>query len=158
MSTRISLTYYGVDGAGRTVTEAKRDAGRRIEKIVAHLYPAIFSYRGHSVVIYRTTDGYSYSLIHPESSGAIHSSSSCGDDRHESMACAISHLLSITRREGEMDVPEWAASYLDVRSLHSEWACSDAFQRAYRAAEASGLADHNAHRWACEHRHEFMSS
>lgn len=145
---KIKIDYFGVPGEGRTVKEAKQDAGRKIEQIVQNLSPRIYSHRGHSVVIYRTTEGEAYDLIHPDSEGCRHSTS-FGGDVEES---AIAHLLQITRQAGEFDIPDWVPNEMHPR-LTSDWKSNDAFQRAYRAAEGAGEA--NPHQWACENMGKF---
>lgn len=152
MAQQVTLNYHGVEGVGRNVTEAKKDAGRTIQKIVARLTPAIYSHRGHSVVVYpNSCGGTNYTLIHPDTDGQSYSCS-CGGEYTETIADAVRHLLSITRQIGEYDVPEWVPGSIDRRELIGDWKRHDAFQRAYRVAEKAG--DPDPHGWACRHQYE----
>lgn len=152
MAKQITLDYYGVEGTGRTVTEAKRDAGERIKRIVRHLSPRIYSWRGYSVVISPNEHGAQYTLIHPDSDGSVHSCSLCAD-MDDATKSAVKHMLSVARQVGDMTMPEWIDADLAAQ-LEREWRDNDAFQVAYRYAEAYEESD--PHGWACNHRAEFL--
>ena len=54
MTKQVTLTYYGVDGTGRTVTAAKNDAGRKIEAMLKGDYtPRLIQYRHITMVLFR---------------------------------------------------------------------------------------------------------
>ncbi len=154
MMSTVRVTYYGVEGEGRNVTEAKRDAGHRIERFVRQSMPRVYSHRGHTLIAYATEYGGSYSIAHPDSDGAVIGSSSCAskDDAEQS---GIAHMLTMARAEGEFEVPEWAAHRLGrdaVAKLTREWRDNDVFQTGYREARAQGMGDCDAHAYACRAR------
>jgi hypothetical protein len=65
---QVTVTYYGVEGTGRTVTEAKQDAGRKIEHSLSGSYtPRIIGNPAEvAVLIYREAlTGWVYRLIGP---------------------------------------------------------------------------------------------
>lgn len=54
MTKQITLSYYGVDGTGPTVTAAKNDAGRKIEAMLKGDYtPRLIQYRTFTMVLFR---------------------------------------------------------------------------------------------------------
>jgi hypothetical protein len=148
MASSVTVTHYGIEATGRNVTEAKRSAGREIERIVKNLYPRIYCYRGYSVVIYPTTCGFAYSIVGPDREGWQAGASMCPGSRDDATNRAVCHLLDITRRIGEYDIPEWARGLIDdEQQTLADWRSNDAWQRAYRHAESIGETD--PHSWAC---------
>jgi hypothetical protein len=147
----VTITYYGVDGTGRNLTEAKRDAGARIERMARHSFPRIFTHRGYTLVCYVTSCGASYSIAHVDTDGETVGSSSASD-MHDATISGIKHLLTMVRKEGEFTFPEWAQRRLthqQLDAIESDWRRNDRFQAAYREATAQGLADCEAHAYAC---------
>ena len=65
------ITYYGVDGHGRTVKEAKLDAGRKIERMLDGSYqPTWIEANGEVAILFRTPDGgWQAALKHHDSDG-----------------------------------------------------------------------------------------
>lgn len=152
--TTVRIEYFGVDGEGRNVTEAKKNAGKKLDRIVRNLSPSVFCHKGHTLVVYPNAAGcFSYTFTHPNTEGYVAFCSCGGESRDDVIASGIVHLLSITRNEGEFDIPGWAECYLDCKSVRKEWAGNDAFQRAYRHAQEQGEPD--PHQWACWNRGRF---
>ena len=59
----VQIEYFGMDGVGRNVTEAKRDAGAKIERFIsADGRPVFIHYRGSAVMVYLTRYGWEYSI------------------------------------------------------------------------------------------------
>lgn len=151
----VTVDYYGVPGTGRTVTEAKKDAGRKIEKALA-FRPRVYSYRGWSVAISYEPDGASYILIHPDRDGR--QDSTCFTNQDDVVWHALHHLFQIARKDGEYEVPDWVPLPKDqVKRLVADWYSDDGFQRAFRhiKAEHPDWDSNQCHRWGCDHHHEF---
>lgn len=72
----VRIEYYGMDGEGKNVTEAKRDAGRKIERALSGSYsPEIVTWRTETALVYREPDGWVYSIIRSDDrirAGAVH--------------------------------------------------------------------------------------
>lgn len=70
MSQSVSITYFGMDGIGRTVTEAKRDAGAKIERALnGNYWPVMLSAGEHTYIAYRDPCGWNYGR--PGDDGAV---------------------------------------------------------------------------------------
>lgn len=152
MST-VTVDYYGVSGTGRTVTEAKRDAGEKIKRMV-NRSPKIWAHNGHAVVFSPLADGWMIQFIHPDSAGRIMSSqSSGGTDEEEAIYNALKHLIDMSRNVGEYPIPAWFPGHVDTKRMVGEWKHADSWQLAYRAAQAAGEPD--PHQWAGWHQHEY---
>jgi len=68
MSTKINLTYFGMDGQGATVKEAKQDAGRKIEAALSgyhfpNLYTKTVGSVTYTVFIFRVLDKWGYAYV-----------------------------------------------------------------------------------------------
>lgn len=60
----VRIEYYGMEGEGRTLTEAKKDAGRKIQAALGGYYtPELLTWRGETALIYREPNGWRYSLL-----------------------------------------------------------------------------------------------
>jgi len=87
----ITVDYFGFSGTGRTVKDAKLDAGRKIAKLQEGYWtPALREWRGYGIVIYRTLNGWEYAYIaHP---GEPLKLSGCcclyADDQREAVSAA----------------------------------------------------------------------
>lgn len=158
----VTIDYFGVEGSGKNVTEAKRDAGAKIQQLVKHCHPRMYSRRGEHVVIYPDPHGGGwYSLLHADGDGETISSSSCVSFR-DAEESGVRHLLSNVRAIGDFDVPAWARRIIrDVPALIRDWKDNDAFQRAYRHAETLRVDEMDGmdpHRWACTYRDRFRDA
>lgn len=148
MST-VTVTHYGVSGTGRTVTEAKRDAGRKIERMMDSS-PQCYCWRGYSVVFYQSAEDGAYFLIRPDNDGRRFECCSCSIESVQDNA--LRHLLDSARIAGEYELPDWLpAAFVREhgRGIIANWKRNDAFQAAYRHAQSIGAAD--PHSWACDH-------
>lgn len=66
MST-VHVVHHGMPGQGKNVTEAKKDAGRKLEQAVSGSYePAVISFRGQAVLVYRHQFGWDYCTLADE--------------------------------------------------------------------------------------------
>ena len=146
MMSSVTVDYFGVSGTGRTVKQAKEDAGSKIRRVVKHVSPRVWTWRGWSVVVYVTPEGEGYMLIHPDDDGRKHCCS-FGSDCEQS---AVKHMLSNARNgEGDFELPEWLPNSVVGKDLIAEWKRNDKFQAAYRAARETGIPDHECHEVAC---------
>lgn len=60
----IRIDYYGVEGAGKTVKEAKLDAGRKIETMLKGDYvPEVIAFRGFVALLWREPYGWFSKLL-----------------------------------------------------------------------------------------------
>ena len=170
--TTVNVTYYGMDGAGRNVTEAKRAAGAKIESAMTGSYqPKIFSSRGYAVMVWRDPCGWRNSVIaSPNGFYAEPCYSSGREDYWDECARAILDLAQLTWDGAELIPPclaeseklakrEFAKNQNTGRRLLGEFASWRGFQLAYRHAKANGIGENDCdwHRWGCEHSGEFAT-
>ena len=140
MAKTIHLTYYGMDGAGATVREAKEAAGRKLTAAMDGFYtPAEAMVHGIRVLVWRAPGGWSYRL--PESFG-----SGFYDSQAEALGRGCNHAA---QNAWTIDVPDDGGFVAAVPNL-TEPARRDlvsyfAWQRSYRALRGSGLSDAEAH-------------
>lgn len=149
MANTVRITYFGMEGEGRTLTDAKRDAGAKIERALSGpegWNPQIVSWRGFAVLVYRTPEGWHSALIIDagETRVSICYGSNEGDKaaalrgaRLHVAQCGWTHADGETLWEGLTDREE--------KREHLSWV---RFQIRYRAARARGLSDNDAHSYA----------
>ena len=67
MSTKINLTYCGMDGQGATVKEAKLDATRKIERFIKDTEsgPYFQETEGYVIAVYLSYASWSYRILGP---------------------------------------------------------------------------------------------
>lgn len=59
MTAKVRITHYGMEGEGRTLTEAKCNAGQKIEAILSGRWePRIVSAHGQARLVYRDPLGW----------------------------------------------------------------------------------------------------
>lgn len=152
MSKQINLTYCGMDATGRTVTEAKQDACRKLTSLV-------YSVNRGPVVLYV---GESVGLVWPDAYGwcsriiAGPYASECRtsgylDARSATQACAA-HIASLLWSH---DVPNDRAFFERVladlpdaqmrETITRDQVGYVAWQRGYRTAREQGMSDGQAH-------------
>lgn len=141
----LTIKYYGVEGAGRNVTEAKKDAGRKIEASLTGSYtPTIVAWRGNAVLVFREPGGWCTRLI--ADSEGIREGRQYGHPNHSQEKDAIKeareHVAQLGWRLGD-EPPEFLAreSVPDFQ----RWA---EFQTRYAEARERGLTDNDAHAYA----------
>lgn len=148
MTKQITLSYYGVDGTGRTVTAAKNDAGRKIEAMLKGDYtPRLIQYRTFTMVLFRdpfrgwvssvienlaamTADGTAFTK-------QLRSSTASGDDYETAYNNALFHLAQITwQHDDGIRPPEFLNPLLQRE-------CREYFrwQMGYKFLEAQGMND-----------------
>lgn len=150
MATAITLTYFGFEGAGRTVTEAKKDAGRKIEQAFEGDYtPEVFAYRGHSYLVWRTPEGWcNRAVAGPDGprDGKLYACANHGHDRRKDCVREVlSHLAQIAWVESDGQTPP---AFLTDRDSLSDYRTWTEFQLRYADARRRGMDDHDAHSYA----------
>jgi hypothetical protein len=149
---KVSITYYGVVAEGRKVTEAKKAAGKKIERaMTANYTPEIIAWRGHAKLIYRTPDGYETATVMDNGKireGSPGHSSWGRDGEDYAMVCA-SVRMDLAQLGWE---PEDGDAVPDVLRnsprLHGEWRSWVEFQTRYRDAVSRGMGSNDAHSYA----------
>ena len=141
---QIRLTHFGVDGSGRTVTEAKQDAGRKIQALVKELrFPSVYRFpTGIIGVVARTLDGWSYALLYADQDSRTdeHAASGYGDQ-----AATIAAMRRHAAQNLVFEVPDHGLSVLVDDGARREHIGYVNWQLDYRALRAAGKSEHEAH-------------
>ncbi len=148
----VTIEYFGMTGSGRTVTEAKRDAGAKIERALSGSWtPEIVEWRGCAILIHREPQGWCRTVIAgPEGVRGGRCWGAPNEDTFESAKlCAQIHLADMASTLDDTEPPE----FLRDRNLIREWHLRQEFQRRYVRARAAGLADNECHHYACSGSH-----
>lgn len=88
--TTVRIDYFGVEGEGRNVTEAKRNAGHKIEQAMRGSYvPRVLVAGDDAVVIFRTPQHWEYGFIRD---GNLCSIQGASEDRDDVERAARRHL------------------------------------------------------------------
>jgi len=144
----VRIDYFGMDGSGRNVTEAKKDAGAKIEEALSGDYsPVLIRSNGEGVLIFREPKyGWGYALIHPDTQGVIRSNGSAYPTKNEAELKARNHLAQIIFTH---DGPDGSEVIKDKHDLHNHkrWVT---WQRLYKRWIDAGATDHIAHNNACQ--------
>ena len=144
---QITLQYYGVTGTGKTVKEAKQDAGRKIEKIVQGDYTLrVVRTKRHTAVIWNTPDGWVSRIITgPETQdiNRVWPSAHHPEGVEEAMDRVSFHLCQLEWKpcdtEPALELPP---------AFKAEWDSWVVFQRRYAEARKKGMNDTEAHFYA----------
>jgi hypothetical protein len=144
---KIILDYFGMEGQGRTVTEAKEAAGRKIRAALEGDYaPYIVAYRNVAAVVFRSPDGWGSRLISDDERGLIGGrvDAHCRDERADALRSACLHVAQTGWRQADgLTVPDIVAK--PDRRQFLTWA---SFQLRYQYATKGGLDNYQAHDWA----------
>ena len=146
----VRIEYYGMDGTGKTVTEAKKNAGAKITAALAGSYtPTILAHRGYAILVWREPDGWRTRLIADPADGIRGDGGGTGfcpgDTETDAIRGAQRHLAQLgwTHDDG----PE-APDFLTDRSDRADFRSWAVFQIRHRAARNYGLSPNDAHSWA----------
>lgn len=157
MAQTVRITYYGMDGEGRTVTEAKRDAGEKIEKALSGDYtPRIISGGHWAGLIWRSpVGGFQYRMLDLSKPEDLSKSNYCSCSGYNTMA----DVEKAVQLHLAQKVFDWSLESVDValslvedrhdKSFITSWIT---FQYCYKAWRDNGADDTTAHRNACENR------
>ena len=138
MSTTINLTYFGMHGAGRTVTEAKQDAGRKIEKALTGSYAPELLGRPHHTyraILWREPTCWSYHLLeHDTKPETLFGCSRDYGSRQDARRYVLCHLADlnddVTLLSDPADIRDWQTKH--------DWVIR------VRTAQAAGYSDEDA--------------
>jgi hypothetical protein len=149
MAKKVRVTYYGMEGEGRTLTEAKADAGRKAERAISGTYtPLLISARGQSALVYRIpASGWWYTILRPEreQKQSLYGTNS-SEDRDWTERRARMHLA---QNIFEFDGPT-GLEVVKNRQDRKEHLSYLRFQYCYRAWREAGESNDNlCHERAC---------
>lgn len=156
MPNQVTVTYCGVESTGRTVTEAKQSAARRIESFArTGPSPSIIAAGPWAMLFYRDLSGWCASIIAtPDGFRTDYlSGSHYGLDKSDVERSARRHLADLAT--------DWRTCFTadDVdpccldKADRKEIACKAAWQRRYHAYKARGFNDNQCHHLASQFGH-----
>lgn len=144
MTTKIHLTYFGMDGEGATVKEAKADAGKKIERAMAGMWmPKLLRLNNSmgqevTVLLYRTPWDWHYTFI-DERTGWLTYSVAGFSDEEECERSATRHAAkNLIRPQGD---DEHIAKQIKDQRDRQDFLEYAAWQHGYRQAHSEGLSD-----------------
>ncbi len=165
MTTRISLEYCGMPGEGRTITEAKADAARKLERLVGAVErePRVVAIGNEIAIVFPYVEGARYALLYKPEDGSRArlgggTFEPAGID--EAIRRAAEHLTDLAwsdqvygRDAWETDDGAFAhqclAPYVaDRRPIVAELCHRWQFHRRYKALRTKGFDDNAAHQIA----------
>lgn len=156
MTTTVRLTYFGMDGEGRTMKDAKLDAGSKIESLVREVCtPKTLRVGNTTAIIWRDAWGWGYGFLNDQQGEGDCICSHHSATLEECQRACREHLAQNVLDQDEYttveSLPEWLTDKTSRREVctYFEW------QRAARYAQSLGLNPNAVHAWACEHQHEF---
>ncbi len=152
MSKTVRLTYFGMDGKGATLTEAKKDAGKKIEAVLHDVFsgPVLLEHRGHACILVRGLYGWEkHTILRPGEPLKLNPCHSQGgpDLAWELHWARLNLAQNAWALEDGLDPPEILEGDERLIGEHRSWV---GFQLAYQAATKDGRGDTEAHRWACD--------
>jgi hypothetical protein len=138
------ITYHGMNGTGRNITEARRDAGLKIEQALSGSYdPVLLPLPDGTILVgFRTpTDGWSYWFWRD---GRLAGGCLCGSTTRDELERRMRrHAAQSTEDPRYLDHPSCTPRDHQDLQDHLAW------QRRYQAAKAMGFTDTDAHAYAC---------
>ena len=142
-----TISLFGIEGKGATKREAREDAERIIRYAFEGDYtPLTLSFRGRTMLVWRSIGGYCSAFVYPEHQGeigAICYHSSVDSKQKVLQSCRVS-LAQLGWDGAEDDSP-----FLSTPAEQDDFRRWVRFQRAYAVAREQGLGDSDAHRAAC---------
>lgn len=145
MAQQVHITYYGMDGIGRTVTEAKKDAGAKIERLVKELTgPTMGVIHGVPCCLWRDRGGWSYQILSPDSDHSF--VKRWGSGRYETAAEAEASMRYSLAQDHclDQDWEQWRDE-LPSRELRHDLERYRRWQLDYKRLRAEGKTDSDAH-------------
>lgn len=154
MSQNVTITYFGMHGAGRNVTEARKDAGRKIEAALTGTYaPHIVSWRGWAILVYRDAMcGWCTAIVVAGEgmgpcAGDVHGTTGHAD-RQAAILAAQRHIADLGWKEEDGETPP---RFLTDRDAISEYQRKVRFWLRCLKARRAGLTDADEVRaYGCE--------
>jgi len=149
----VRIEYYGMPGEGRTLTEAKKDAGAKIERAMnANYTPKVIQWRGNMALIWMTPQGIEYSYVHENGKLGGICSVSGWEPKTVERSCRM-NLAQLAADVTSDEVPAILEGDKGQIDAYWDWV---AFQRAYRSSPEGDVSQ--KHQWACEHCMEFKQT
>lgn len=144
---QVTIDYFGMQGTGRNVTTAKKDAGAKITAALSGDYnPAIIECRGTAALIFRTPTGWMWRTIVDEdgiSHGVVYGNGGYGE-KQEVVDTVRYHLAQQAWQPEDGETP---ALSLD-KSQRYEFSRWVEFQLRYREAKERGMDSTDCHDYA----------
>lgn len=146
MSKIVRIVYYGMEGEGPTLKEAKADAARKLQAFVKDTFqPAFFAGKTHLLAVIREQWGWTTRVIllaEASENGRIDTCASSGyADREDAIRHARSHLAQLEwRRDGSTDISPYIVDKADAADF-AWWA---RWQRCYKAWADRGATEEEA--------------
>lgn len=142
MGTTHHLTYFGMEGSGPTVREAKADAGRKIEAALSGRYvPFLIRHGAYLAIIWREPTcgalGYAYKVCDADTGTGSVEGYSSGWTQEEVRGVCAKHLAQLS---GSTTGLEQFLSAADIRDA----AAYSAWQMRYASARREGQDDAGA--------------
>ena len=143
---QVKITYYGIEAIGANVTEAKRAAGERIEKIVKGDYtPLLIQGAEYNAFVYNTPNGWEYHFYrldrHKDGVNRLFSSNGGYDSQEDCIQHACAHLAQ-ANWDRTQDTSPLLDKYPTQQREFTSW-CQ--WQRRYTALIAQGKTPQEAH-------------
>ena len=134
----LTIKYYGVEGTGRTITDAKKDAGSTIETALSGDYtPTLIAHGEWCAIVARSPlSGWGYRLIETGKQGRqdLYLSGSVEHDKRVALSHVARHLAQLS---GTYAGLERYLDRADMGQLDSYFA----WQSRYAVAKAEGKTD-----------------
>jgi len=157
----ITLEHFGITETGRTVTEAKKAAGVKLERFVKHHRPKTVHVHGWIAMVWPDPQGGScYEIISdPDGYRATPGLSFSNQTVEEQIASVVVHLAQNSNADLLAADPCWQqiGNYDERRKAYNEYRYWQGFQSAYKATP-DDLPETARHGWACEHAREFTTA
>ena len=149
----VTIEYFGMDGQGRTVTEAKRNAGEKIERALKGSYqPRVIHRKNCAALLYREPSGWHYSLL-TKTDGTVRDDLPCGTFYGSLDDAEQAALFHVTQNAWDGEEGEALDSLLEGMNKRnvSEMVTWARWQLRWRHAVANGLTRDQAWDWASAH-------
>lgn len=144
----VRIDYFGMEGEGRNVTEAKRKAGAKLQAAMSgHYSPTVIAYRGYVSLVFREPHGWCNRLIaEPESGireGKVYAHPNETTEA-EAIRAACRHLADLGMRDDDTEPPYFLKDRQDI----ADWRSNHQFRARFRRAMRAGLDKDQAHNFA----------
>lgn len=149
MTKHVTVNYCGMEGSGRSVTEAKKDAARKLEQAVSGSYePILLSCRRYAVLVYRKPLGWDYCTVADETGFRTSLCAGSYDDNKQFiMDAARWHLAQLAWLPADgLEAPDMVL--MDMPRHQREFRSWAEFQLRYRDAIRLGMSANDAHDYA----------
>ncbi len=151
MTKQVRVNFHGVEGTGRTLTEAREDAGKTIKARMTGTYtPEIIAHKGYTLLLWRDLYGWNFSILTDHETGKLRSGFIYGCSGSQTFEDArnagAAHLARCAWEYGDgSDAPDILTTK-EGRQQFTDWAL---WQARYKTFRAQGCDDSTAHRKAC---------